>query len=171
MSKYSILAEMKVDASETATRGPEQNFDITKIFELANEAQEKTFHMQEVATLAKYLHNASNETGNQVILSKDYGFLPGLVGKDRRFVPLFNFIEVLDESIDYDLIIEAFPSLSYSQINGAMFFLKKINQFNIKGCNIEQYLDDKLSDDEGFLSEIREAFFNQGGQRVLDFDK
>ncbi len=170
MTNYSDEISKKSDASKTSSSGPVQASDLNKMVGLANEAQENIIYFQERTSLAWYLHNASQNTGNYVILSKDFGFLPGLIDNNQEFISLFRFIEVMDEVIDYDRVIQEFPSLSYSHISGAISFLRQVAQFNLRGYNIDEIMDHELVADEIFLSELRQALANQEVTRVLNFD-
>ncbi|WP_435546814.1 hypothetical protein [Desulfobacterium sp. N47] len=86
-----------------------------------------------------------------------------------KLPPLFSLIEVVDELIDYDRIIQELPGISYSQINGAISFLRKVAQFNMKNIDIDDTLDDELAANDSFLSELRKAFADKGDTRVLNF--
>lgn len=170
MTNYSEEISKNFNASQTSSSGPVQAGDLNIMIELTNEAQENITYLQERTSLAGYLYNAGQKTGNYVILSKDFGFLPGLIDNNQEFISLFRFIEVMDELIDYDRVIQEFPSLSYSHISGAISFLRKVAQFNLRGYNIDEIMDDELVADEIFLSELRQALANQEVTRVLNFD-
>jgi len=168
MTDYSEAGRTPYDASEIQKSEPVKE-DIFKMLRLANEAQEKNIQIREVATLATYLYDASRNAGNYVTISSESSFCPTLIGSDQRHIPLFEFLEVIDEIIDYNKILEKLPSLSYSQISGAISFLRKITQFNVKGFDIDHIMD-VLHDNDVLLSELREAISDQEGIRVLNFD-
>jgi len=170
MTNYSDEISNNFNASQTSSSGPVQAGDLNRMIELTNEAEENITYLQEKTSLAVYLYNASQNTGNYVILSKDFGFLPGLIDNNQEFVSLFRFIEVMDEVIDYDRVIQELPSLSYSHISGVISFLRQVAQFNLRGYNIDEIMDHELVADEIFLSELRQALANQEVTRVLNFD-
>ncbi|MBU3980952.1 MAG: hypothetical protein KJ550_08155 [Proteobacteria bacterium] len=165
MTDYSKT--IKSDASEPSKW--EAIDDFLSLLKLATEANGKNIQIQEKVILAKYLYEANSYIGNQIILSKEYGFCPGLIDGAKNFIPLFSLIEVVDELIDYDRIIQELPGISYSQINGAISFLRKVAQFNIKNIDIDDTLDDELAANDSFLSELRKAFADKEDTRVLNF--
>lgn len=170
MNNYSEEIAKNFNSTQASSSGPVHAGDLNIMIELTNEAQENITYFQEITSLAGYLYNAGQKTGNYVILSKDFGFLPGLIDNNQEFISLFRFIEVMDELIDYDRVIQELPSLSYSHISGAISFLRKVAQFNLRGYNIDEIIDDELVADEIFLSELRQALANQEVTRVLNFD-
>lgn len=170
MTNYSDEISKNPDASQTSSSGPVRANDLNRMIGLISEAQEDIIYLQERTSLARYLYNAGQNTGNYVILHKESDFLPGLIGNNQEFIPLFRFIEVMDELIDYDRVIQEFPSLSYPHISGAISFLRQVAQFNLRGYNIDEIENDELVADEKFLSELRQALADEEVTRVLNFD-
>ncbi|MEK6410803.1 MAG: hypothetical protein AABN34_28095, partial [Acidobacteriota bacterium] len=56
-------------------------------------------------------------------------------------------------------------------ISGALAFLRRVSQFNIKGIDIDSLEDEELTGDAAFLGELREAFADREVARVLDDNK
>ena len=170
MTNYSDEISKTPDASQTSSSGPVRANDINMMTRFISEAQENIIYLQERTSFAKYLYDAGQNTGNYVILHKESALLPGLIDNNHEFIPLFRFIEVMDELIDYDRVIQEFPSLSYPHISGAISFLRQVAQFNLRDYNIDEIEDDELVADEKFLSELRQALANKEVTRVLNFD-
>lgn len=103
------------------------------------------------------LTELSNHTGGYVQLMPELGFMPALIGKDNEPVFLYQVVEGMDEFLDYDAILAEFPTLSASQIAGAISFLRQVAQINSREIDIDQM------EEEFDLQEVRKAFENQGG--------
>jgi hypothetical protein len=119
--------------------------------------------------ILEYINYVNQITGEYIKLSKDYSYFPLLVGSDGRPIPLYEFVEVLDEAVDYDHIKELLPTISISQIAGSIAFLRKLVQFNFRKIDIDDYLDME-EENERLINELSTAFTNQEGSRVLNFD-
>jgi hypothetical protein len=115
------------------------------------------------------LYRASRSAGDYVKLMPKYRFCPVLLNEDQSVVPLYEFVEVLDGITEYDKIKAELPGLSYAQINGALMFLRKVAQFNSADVDIDDLEDDRTTNDQNFIEELRQALFDQEKTRVLDF--
>jgi hypothetical protein len=124
--------------------------------------------MQNTALL---LHRASEVAGGAVKLLPKYHYCPVLIGRDGNAVPLYEFVEALDASTDYDKIETELPNLTYAQIHGSLMFLRKVAQFNIGDIDIDALEDEQLFNDEVFVDELKRAFADREKLRVLSFDK
>jgi hypothetical protein len=113
----------------------------------------------------------SKTTGGYVRILPELSWCPVLIGSDQRIIPLYQVVEAIDGLVDYDAIREEFPTLSYAQIHGALSFLRKIAQLNIKGIDIDEMEDEELAQDENFMTELRRGFADQEISRVLNFDE
>lgn len=109
------------------------------------------------------IYSAYNDvTGKYITLSPELSFCPVLIGRNESLVFLFRFVEILDEIIDYEDIQSRLPELSFKQISGAMAFLRKLAQFNIKDIDIDAFIDENDTVDRDLhsaLSAPREANF------------
>ena len=114
------------------------------------------------ATMFSILREFSVTTGGFVQLSREYDFLPALIGNDNQPVFLYQLIEAIDEFIDYDSLQKEYPTLTYSQIAGAVSFLRKVAQINSQNIDIDELEDEILAEDPMFLDELRKAFENRG---------
>src|SRR4051812_5838464 len=76
-----------------------------------------------VGSKLELLTEANEASGKAITFLPQHGCLPALTGRDGQLIPLYAFIEVLDELADYDAIQTAFPTLSFRQISGALAFL------------------------------------------------
>jgi hypothetical protein len=97
----------------------------------------------------------------------DFHHLPVLIGTDGQSVPLFYVLEVLDESLNYENVLEQLPTLSYVQIVGALAFLRKVVQANSSGIDFDAVEDYQLSNDTDFIGVLREAIADKEIARVL----
>lgn len=126
---------------------------------------------QQNLLVAQMLSEKSRETGGYVEIRPDFTFCPVLMGSNSRPVFLYELVETLDDIIDYDRIKEELPILSSAQIGGALAFLRRISQFNVKGVDIDALEDEELTNDEALLNQLREALADQEVARVLHNDK
>ena len=130
------------------------------------------FHeFQSRVEMVQTLIHLSKSTGSYVQLLETYGFFPVLIGEDKRPVFLFNFMQVLDEQIDYDKVKEELPNLSYAQIDGAVSFLKKVTQLNILGIDINDIENEYELEDAELLDQLKQGLANQEIARVLYNDQ
>lgn len=111
---------------------------------------------------------ASQATGNYVKFLPKYDFCPLLMGNDDNPVALYEFIEALDGAVNYELLKEEFPNLSFAQINGAISFLRKVAQFNIQGIDIDEIEDLETANDPDLIESLKKAIADQETSRVLD---
>jgi len=84
---------------------------------------ETTVYAQLVPGVLDLFVKASETTGSHVELSPEFYFCPTLKDNLGRVVPLYEFVEILDELIDYEDIKKELPTFSFAQINGAISFL------------------------------------------------
>ena len=133
--------------------------------------QETTVYAQIVPNELDLVVKASKTTGSYVQLSPDFYFCPVLKDNAGRVVPLYEFVEILDELIDYEDIKKELPTFSYTQINGAISFLRKISQFNTADIDIDTIIDEDLAQDQSFLDELRQGFADQESNYVLNLDQ
>ena len=128
------------------------------------------YSAQNAAHLVRVFSCCSDATGGYVQLRSQNEYIPVLIGANDQSVPLYHFVEVLDEVLDYDSIIKEIPFLSYSQIGGAISFLRGISQINPKGIDLDALEDQQLSEDSLFLDELRKALADKETARVLNRD-
>lgn len=129
------------------------------------------YEIQRSINVLEMLARFSESTGEFVKLFREYDFLPVLIGDDNRPIYLFLLVEVLDELVDYNKIREELPTLSHSQIDGAISFLRKIAQFNLHGLDIDEVIDEMESEDHELLSELKKGLTDQEIARVLHHDQ
>ena len=120
-----------------------------------------------MATLQQYF-KYNNAVGAPIQLLPQYSFCPVWMERDQRPVFLFQFIEVLDELIDYDEVKERLPELSFRQIGGAIDFIRKLSQFNLKGIDINDFINSDDATNQVLLNNLRSALSAQGEKVVLD---
>jgi len=133
--------------------------------------QETTVYAQIAPNVLDLLVRASEITGSYVELSPEFYFCPVLKDNTGRVVPLYEFVEILDELIDYEDIKEELPTFSFTQINGAISFLRKIAQFNTADIDIDAVIDEDLVQDPNFLNELRRGIADQESNHVLNLDQ
>jgi len=113
---------------------------------------------------------ASEDTGGYIKLLDEYSYCPILIGNDNASIPLYEFIEVIDEIIDYDKLQENYPNLSYSQIYGAISFIRKVAQFNTKNIDIDERIDEEEFINDKFIEKLKESYSKEKIIRVLNLD-
>lgn len=119
-----------------------------------------------VAANLELYHRASEDSGSKVIMDQRHGYLPILIGNDGDIIPLYRFVEVIDEITDYEQIEREFPNLSYGQIASAIGFLRKLVQFNTRNIDIDALEDELLAEDPDFQAAIRASLEDQEDLRV-----
>lgn len=116
-------------------------------------------------TLIKTLAELSVSTEGYVQLLPEMSYMPVLIGNDEQPVYLYQLVEILESYLDYDALLAEFPTLNFSQISGAISFLRKVAQINSRQIDVDE-LEDQL--DTEFLDELRQAFEERGNvARVL----
>lgn len=105
----------------------------------------------------KTLVELSMLAGGYVRLLPEHHYLPALIGNDSRPVFLYQIVELIDEFLDYDKIQEECPTLSFSQIAGAVSFLRKVAQINSKNIDIDEMEDDHDIQNPELLEALRNA--------------
>lgn len=149
----------------------DQAFSPENVTRVTTNIFDQTLHIQKALSVVESLLRASVATGSHVQLVPEISFCPVLIGDDKSPVYLYEFVEALEDVVDYDEIKKELPSLSVGQIGGAIAFLRKISQFNVKGIDIDELEDEELVNDAAFLSELRKAFADQEVARVLHDNK
>lgn len=94
-----------------------------------------------------------------------------LIGADNRTLPLYHFVEVLDELVDYDSVIGELPYLSHAQVSGAISFLRKLAQVNPNNLDPDAFEDEGITGDPVFMDELRKALADKETSRVLSRDQ
>jgi membrane protease subunit (stomatin/prohibitin family) len=132
--------------------------DLTVIAEMSSEIINKT-------VLFRKFMECSLATGGYVHVLPQMGYMPILIGNDDQPVYLYQLIEMFEGFLDYDALLAEFPTLNFSQISGAISFLRKIAQVNSRQIDVDE-LEDQL--DADFVGELRQAFGERGNTaRVL----
>ena len=126
------------------------------------------FKMQSAAFTLSLLSRCSDATGGYVQFKPEHQFFPVLIGHGDVVTPLFEFAEVLDEVLDYDLILKELPSLSYSHIGGALAFLRKLALTNPQNIDLDEIEDIALASNSELLQQLRDAFADKESARVLN---
>jgi chitinase len=122
--------------------------------------------VQDAAHIVRLFSRCSDSTGGFVTMRPEHYYIPELGSS----IPLYHFIEVLDEVLDYASVIEELPNLSYAQVGGAISFLRKMAQCNPCNIDIDKIEDEQLSEDPLFLEELRKALADEETSRVLTSD-
>lgn len=111
---------------------------------------------------------ASKHAGGYIRITKEYAGLPVISRQQGRPVYLYEFVEVLDGLVDYEDIQAELPGITYSQIYGAIRFLRRIAQFNIAGVDIDDLEQRVMAQDAQLLEALRSALQNNEEMRVLN---
>jgi len=114
------------------------------------------------------LEEISRETGGFVQIKPEFGFMPTLIDRNEQPVFLYHLIESFEEHLDYEAIFRDYPTLSLSQIAGALSFVRKVAQINSRRVDIDALEDDFDLQNSNFLDELRKAYNERGNvARVL----
>lgn len=119
------------------------------------------------AALFNSFRNISELTGGHVEVLPDFGYMPTLIDTEGNPIFLYRIIEGLDEHLDEEKLLEDFPTLTYSQISSAIWFLKRVSQLNIQELDVDAYEDAYMLSNSGFLVELEQAHNAKEVIRVL----
>ena len=112
---------------------------------------------------------AAHVTGGVVLLDDSLGRLPVLRGSNGEPVPLYKVVEVMDELLDFDELRAEFPTLSYTQLDACLTFIRALCQTNIHGIDVDAAMDDgELAPAE--IDELRSSLLDRDQANVLDHD-
>lgn len=170
-------AGLSVDLELIAKRRDETRHNTEEAYSLEQQFRLNAATPELVSAIAKAFRaqcvvsmysSASEYSGGCVKLRHDYKCLPLLERKDMPPVLLYDFVEVIDGLVDYDEVIEEFPGLSYSQVNSALGFLRRLAQFNTAGVDIDEVESKYLSQDEELITALRDAINRGGDDHVLN---
>ncbi len=110
---------------------------------------------------------ATNYTGGYVKVRPELKSLPFLERKGRSHVYMYHFVDVINGLIDYDEVIDEYPGLSYSQINGAFGFIRRLLQFNTAMVDVDAVENEFCSQDQELIADLRRGFGNGEPNHVL----
>jgi hypothetical protein len=161
-------------STATSDLGPKliirQDSEPQSQLERIDEVLRQAADVQKIGGLLHKLIKFGEDTGNYVQLLPQYKFLPVLVDVNEQPIPLYHFVEVLDEVVDYSKLQQEFPTLSFAQIDGAIAFLRKIAQFNSAEIDLDEFEDRDDTQDQELLNELGRALADQETSRVLHHD-
>lgn len=175
MSKNEGVKKMNNDYSFSGTSDSSSKY-LSSPRESTGPKQEQTLlfasnalprHQAAIGTLKEL----SKDTGGHVTFPDEFYNLPALQGKSGDYVFLFEFVEFLDEIIDYNQIKSEYDELSLAQIEGAISFLQKVAQINARGIDIDYLEDLMIFQDEAFVEELRKSLADKDAARVLNFSE
>jgi len=109
-----------------------------------------------MAVLGQY-SQSNDAVGGPIQLLPQYSFCPVLVQRDQTPIFLFQFVEVLDGLIDYEAVKNQLPGLSFGQIGGAIAFIRKLSQFNLKAIDIDELLESQEATNQTLITNLRAA--------------
>lgn len=113
----------------------------------------------------------SQKSEGEIKLLEKYGFFPVLIGKDQEPFPLYSFIEVLDGLIEYNEILDEIPSITLTQVQNTMTFLRKLTSINIFNADLDELEDSIDSDNSDYFQKLINSKNVIGDKRVLYHDK
>jgi hypothetical protein len=160
-----------VPISQSRSANPD-GFEVTRasasnsIDKLSNQVG----NLQKLLGAIEIFSKISNTTGNSVHLLEEYNFFPVLIGNDRKPVPLFNLMEILDELVDYDAVIKELPTISYTQVHNAINFLRKVSAINLHGEDIDD-IEEDIDNSDALLNALKSGFEDKEITRVLYRDE
>ncbi len=103
-------------------------------------------------------NEAASYSGGFVKIDSDLKSLPVLEREGCTPVYVYQFIDAINGLVDYDDIMREYPGLTYSQINGAFNFLRRLSQFNTAMVGIDALENEFNSDDKELIEGLRDAF-------------
>ena len=131
-------------------------------------AERASIDVLQRTSILRSLEEISQLTGGYVRLMPELSYIPVLVGNDENPVFLYHLIEGIDEFLDYDALLAEYPTLSYSQIVGAIKFLRKVSQINARRIDIDDEEERFEFENDAWLRTLRTAYENRGNvARVL----
>lgn len=105
----------------------------------------------------RMMRGCSVSAGNYVKFLPELSLIPTFIGHDGSPVFLYQLVELLDEIIDYDLLIQEYANLNYGQLGSFFSFLKKILQLNAKNLDVEEFENDFYTQSPAFIEALRTA--------------
>ena len=126
---------------------------------------------QQLISTLNFFESISSKTGGVICLNEKFGFFPVILLEDGTPIPLYYFIEVIDELLDYQEIIDEFPNMRYSQVVNTFEFLRKISSINIYNADIDKLEDEIDSTDTSLILTLQKSFADGENKRVLYRDK
>ena len=132
---------------------------------------ETTAHYRALMTVLDTFNEWSVDTGGHVQLLQEFSFCPVLMGSDSLPVFLYEFIEIIDETVDYDRIREELPTITSAQIDGAISFIRRLTQFNMKNVDIDGLIDQELTQSNNLLIGLTEGLGDQENNLVLNLEE
>lgn len=148
---------------QLGTGGTSLTSDLKRILHSVDAAQQ-------AAHVLLAFSQFSEATGGHVQLRPEYQYVPVLIGDDGEAVPLYHFVEILDGLVGYNQVMQALPTLSYAQIDGALSFLRKVAQYNPRDIDFDALEDEEMRSNPAFLNELRRALADKETSRVLNRD-
>ena len=122
---------------------------------------------QSLGELAVYQAIVKCQENTGVIMHDEFHYMPSILNSRGTFLPLYEFVEVLDGIVDYHEISGELD-LTYTQIDGAMTFLRRLAMINPQGFSPDQYELELDAQDPELLEALRQGISSQEGLRVLD---
>lgn len=131
-------------------------------------AERASIDVLQRTSILRSLEEISQLTGGYVRLTPELSYIPALFGNDDKPVFLYHLVEGIDEFLDFNALLAEYPTLNYSQVVGAIKFLRKVSQMNARRIDIDDEEGKFDFDDDAFLRELRTAYENRGNvARVL----
>lgn len=125
-------------------------------------------NLSEKMGVLRMYSQCNDAVGGPVSFHREFSYCPTLLGENGLPIFLFQFVEILDELVDYEKIKNLLPGLSFRQIGGAVAFLRKIAQFNCKGVDIDECIEFIDANDDLLKSNLLVAISNEEESIVLN---
>lgn len=122
--------------------------------------------IQKAATFDSF-RRLSELTGGHVKIVPDFSYMPTLIDNEGNPIFLYRIVEGVDEHLDVEKLLEDFPTLTFSQVSSALWFLKRVSQLNIQELDVDEYEDRYMLSNSGFLHELEQAYNDKEVVRVL----
>jgi hypothetical protein len=126
--------------------------------------------IQSMFSVANFFEKSSQLAGDYVRILPELKFMPVLPDNRGDVVFLYEVIEAIDGLVDYGKLNAQFPTLTISQLDGTIAFLRKLMQFNANGLDVDELEDIQIASDTDLVSDLKKAFQDTQIKRVLHHD-
>lgn len=107
-----------------------------------------------------YQECARKSSGSVRVDIQEFAGMPVIIGAKGN-VPLRDFVNALDESIDITELRQEFPELNAAQISDAMDFLRQLSEFNIEGFDPSAEEDRLIESSHEFQDSVRRSILSE----------
>lgn len=169
--------EVAILIREQSLPSPEESYRYTTELKRASGAQtldeisSRLHSIEEIIYSIRFFETISAKTGGVIKLDQKFGFFPVILREDGSPIPLYYFVEVIDELLDYQKLKEEFPELTFSQIENTLAFIRKLSAINMFNADIDELESEFDEYDFSLIQALQESITDGDKTRVLYNDK